>query len=41
MNVDIKTGYDLKNISYLYSSDGYNDDDPDEESFNLSDYETD
>ena len=41
MNVDIKTGYDLKNISYLYSSDGYNDDDPDEEAFNLSDYETD
>lgn len=41
MNVDIKTGNDLKDIRYLYSSDGYNDEDPDEETFNFSDYETD
>ncbi len=39
-DVDIGSGNNLSNIRYLYSDDGYNDDDPDEISFNRSDYET-
>lgn len=38
-DIDIEDGDDLSGLKFVYSNDGYFDD-PEEESFNLSDYET-
>lgn len=39
-DIEIGSGNDLDHVKLFYNSDGYNDDDPDEEYYNPSDFET-
>lgn len=39
-DIEIASGNDLDQVRFFFNSDGYNDDDPDEEYYNPSDYET-
>ena len=39
-DIEIGSGNDLDHVRLFYNSDGYNDDDPDEEYYNPSDFET-
>ena len=39
-DIEIGSGDDLDHVRFFYNSDGYNDDDPEEEYYNPSDFET-
>ena len=39
-DIEIGSGNDLDHVRLFYNSDGYKDDDPDEEYYNPSDFET-